>query len=78
MNKLKLGLIVLTIMLLCGCSAEEKYKDTKYSTDELFVDKETCIEYFRNYTYGGYYVITPRYDENGMVKINEQCLKNKK
>lgn len=70
----RVGVLIILIVILCGCDNKEK-KIEKHL--ETYIDKETCIEYFANYTYYEHYVLTPKYDKSGNVKINKDCILNK-
>lgn len=71
----KIIILIIGILLLCGCETTQQ----KIEKDiEIYIDKGTCVEYFINYTYMGYTVITPKYDKNGNIKINKQCLEEQK
>lgn len=75
-------LIIIFIIItfcLCGCG---KYQENEYSESTyyngtrftIFVDAETCVEYFvSNGTYNLGNVM-PRYNQNGTLKINNKCL----
>ena len=71
--------IFITLFCLCGCDKhqENKYSEgTYYSGDRftIFVDEETCVEYF--VSEGGYNRgdVMPRYNQDGTLKINKKCL----
>ena len=59
----KMILLIIPILLLCGCERNTNIGDKKSNYD-IFCDKEygiEYIEYFDMYRYG----ITVRYDKNG-------------
>ena len=75
----KIILLIISILLLCGC---EKTPTSKYSDKiegqgfYLYVDAETCVEY---YVSNGMYNIgsvMPRYNQDGTLKLNKECLKD--
>lgn len=81
----KILLVIVPIMLLTGCGAEpitraEARNLTYYIQDSInfdfYVDKETCVEYilFSDVKKGN---ITPRLNDDGTLKLNEICLKDK-
>lgn len=81
----KILLVIVSIMLLTGCGAEPITKTearnlTYYIQDSIdfnfYVDKETCVEYilFSGLKKGN---ITPRLNDDGTLKLNEICLKDK-
>lgn len=77
----KILLIIIIIFCLCGC---EKHQENEYSQGTyfmgdrftIFVDEETCVEYF--ISNGSYNIgnVMPRYNQNGTLKINKKCLNN--
>ena len=73
----KIFLLVLLILLLCGCNRTEK-RINDNSWDELYVtyDNETCVEYieYDGIKKGG---LSVRYNRDGTIKINKQCLNEK-
>ena len=71
----KVILIIGSCLLLCGCGSI--IKENPYSHDGFYVDNDTCVEYFVSdgaYNKGN---ITPRYNADGTLKQNEQCLLDK-
>ena len=70
----RFGILIILTVLLCGCDNKEEKIEKNIGT---YIDKETCIEYFSNYTYYEHYVLTPKYDKSGNVKINKDCIVNK-
>ncbi len=77
-NKIILGLSL--ILLCCGCekTVDEKYTNKKAMDDfYIYVDSDTCLEYF--VSYGGYNIgtVTPRYSKDGTIRQNRQCLRDK-
>ena len=80
---IKFSLVSIIILMLCGCS---KQKENKYSEETnyigsrftIYVDDETCVEYFvSNGSYNSGNVL-PRYNENGTLKLNHKCIEDKK
>ena len=80
MNKLKIIILIIPILLLCGCesSPTSKYSDkVEAQAFYLYVDDETCVEYYvSNATYNRGNV-NPRYNQDGTLKLNKKCLKDK-
>lgn len=79
-------LLLIVPLLLTGCGAEpiseNKTTETSYYIQDsalldIYVDKETCVEYiiFNVYYNGG--SVTARLNANNTLKLNETCLKNK-
>ena len=73
----KIIILIIGILLLSGCDGENKYSDrasNPYSF-RTYVDEETCIEYFiSDDTYNSGNVV-PKYNRDGTLKLNKQCLK---
>lgn len=76
----KIIILIIPILLLCGC---EKTRTNKYSDKVelqafyLYVDEETCVEYYvsnGSYNYGN---VNLRYNADGTIKLNKQCLADK-
>lgn len=75
----KIILLIISILLLCGCesSPTSKYSDkVEFQGFYLYVDSETCVEYYVNN--GSYNVgnVNPRYNQDGTLKLNKECLKD--
>lgn len=76
----KLVFLVVIILLTTGCSLGSENvsaePNVKYIQDRpdiyLYVDKETCVEYFFYTSSGG---IEVRYNSDGSLKLNEICKK---
>lgn len=62
----KLFILIIPILLLCGCDNEE----INY---EKYIDKDTCVVYLSRY-YGG---ITPMYNTDNTLKLDNECLESK-
>lgn len=78
MKKVKLLIILLLVLCLCGCvNVESKNLGTaqniNYIIFNVLVDKETCVEYFQ---YPGC-SLTTRYNADGTLKLNKECLNEK-
>lgn len=80
---IKFSLVSIMILMLCGCSEQKENKyseETNYmgSRFTIYVDDETCVEYFvSNGSYNSGNVL-PRYNENGTLKLNHKCIEDKK
>ena len=67
------------ILLLCGCGT---YRENEYSESTsyigtrftIFVDAETCVEYFVSNGASNIGNVLPRYNQNGTLKTNDKCL----
>ena len=75
----KIVILTLLILLLCGCDNYNKdsYNVDSYNSREfnVFIDETTCVEYFvDNYVKKG--GITVRYNADGTIKVNKDCLQN--
>lgn len=73
-------LFILTLPLLTGCT-NSNYYDYRVSDEglnELYIDydKETCVEYIE---YNGMYKggLSVRYNADGTIKLNKECLERK-
>ena len=76
----KMIILIIAILLLCGC---ENKNDNKYSEKPtvakffyIYTDEDTCVEYF--VSHGTYNIgnVTPRYNQDGTLKLNKQCLRD--
>lgn len=78
----KIILVLLALLLVCasaGCIAEEETEDEyipnyKYSSDYvyLYIDEYTGVEYLIFSVGSNKGGITPRYNADGTLKINEE------
>lgn len=74
-------IIILIIFCICLCGCEEQ-QDNKYSEGTyvigsrftVFVDEETCVEYFVSDGYYNVGNIFPRYNQDKTLKLNKECL----
>lgn len=71
----KIILLMIPILLLCGCEETKNYNIDNYNNREydIFIDETTCVEYFIN-TYVKKGGISVRYNADGTLKINKDCL----
>ena len=72
-------LVMILVLLLCGCenSPTSKYSDkVDFQGFYLYVDAETCVEYY--VSNGSYNIgnVNPRYNQDGTLKLNKECLKD--
>ncbi len=81
------SLVLAIVLLLTGCGADTvnnnvENKDNyeanymqEYHSFNFYIDEETCVEYivFHDTYKGG---ITPRLNDDGTLKLNENCLKD--
>lgn len=79
MKKILFPLVAL--ILFCGCEVkEDKEKNGIERVNSYFyiyVDKSTCLEYFvsdGSYNRGN---VSPRYNANGKIRTNKECLEEK-
>ena len=80
----KILLLIILTLFLTGCGdvpiSEDNNNETSYYIQDsrlfdIFVDKETCIEYIL-YDSGYKGGIIPRLNVNNTLKLNEICLKD--
>lgn len=75
----KIILLMILVLLLCGCeeTPTSKYSDkADFQSFYLYVDAETCVEYYvSNGTYN-IGIVNPRYNQDGTLKLNKECLKD--
>lgn len=64
----KLVILIIPIILLCGCDSDED--GVIYNK---YVDKDNCVMYLSRYQGG----ITPMYNSDGSLKLNKKCLEEK-
>lgn len=74
----KIILLAITVLMLTGCSMDVESRESikyiqDYSYTNIHVDKETCIEYFMYYDIG----LSVRYNTDGTIKLNKECLNEK-
>lgn len=78
----KVIIFIIVLLLLCGC---ENNQENEYSESSLYignrftlyVDEETCVEYFVSagaYNNGN---VLPRYNQDGTLRLNKKCLLDK-
>lgn len=78
----KIILLTMAVFMLTGCGKNiDENKETRYIQDEgsmyyTMIDKENCVEYIK-YSTGYQAGITARYNADGTVKLNEECLNDK-
>ena len=85
MKKIKILLVVITIFLACGCEFEESDSTNKYDYNlnnniSSYTDYKTCVEYLvlsEKRGYGGMGGLSVRYNADGTIKVNKECLKEK-
>lgn len=72
-NKARIVAVVIGISICIGiievCSYIVK-KDRVSNQIKYYYDKDTCVEYLIDYRGG----IAPRYNQDGMIRLNETCL----
>ena len=78
----KIILLIIPLLLLCGCegkpvneySESSSYIGVRFT---IYVDEDTCVEYFvsdGSYNTGDVY---PRYNQDGSLKVNNKCMNDK-
>ena len=90
MKKIKILLAVITIFLACGCEFEESESTNKYDYNKYdynlnnnissYTDYKTCVEYLvlSQWEYrAGMGGLSVRYNADGTIKVNKECLKEK-
>lgn len=79
--KNKAILSLLFILLCCGCgetTVDKKYTNSSVNDDfYIYIDSDTCLEYFVSNGYYNYGNVFPRYNEDGTIRQNKKCLKDK-
>lgn len=87
MKKILISLVAL--ILLCGCEVQEssnedveknKYDYNQDNNISFYTDYKTCVEYLvlsKRKGYGGMGGLSVRYNADGTIKVNKQCLKEK-
>ncbi len=80
MKKIKLLIIPVLLLLLCGCeeSVDKSYTNVEIADDfYIYTDADTCVEYFVSYGHYNMGNVYPRYNADGSLKINNWCLENR-
>lgn len=74
----KFILLVFLVMLCVGCEVPKDYEIDEVNDREftVFIDETTCVEYLYDVYVkkGG---ITVRYNQDGTIKVNKNCLEEK-
>jgi len=74
-NKL-LIMSILLLLFVCGCESNTKESGDDY-TISIYTDSVTCVEYLK-YHAGYKGGLSVRYNQDGTIKLNEECLNGKK
>ena len=79
----KICLLLTLILLLCGCEKiqENEYSESSYYIGDrftLYVDEETCVEYFVSNGAYNEGIVTPKYNQDGTLKLNKKCMEENK
>lgn len=61
--------ILIIVLFLCGCE-NDSLASGVYNK---YIDKDTCIIYLSRYEGG----ITPMYNQDGTLKVDNKCLESK-
>lgn len=69
----KIIIFLVGILLLCGCQSNTQDSNDDY-TISIYTDSETCVEYLK-YAVGYKGGLSVRYNQDGTLKLNEQCLR---
>lgn len=74
--KNKIIVLVIIILMICGCENNTVSSDDDFRID-VYTDSKTCVEYLEYYEYqaGG---LTVRYNADGTIKLNKECMEAKK
>lgn len=75
----KIILVMILVLLLCGCENRptSKYSDkVGFQGFYLYVDSETCVEYYVSNSSHNIGNVNPRYNQDGTLKLNKECLKD--
>lgn len=79
MKQIKLLVIPMILILLCACdkSVERKYDETKFSDDfYIYTDVDTCVQYFVSSGYYNSGNVSPRFNPDGTLKLNKECIRD--
>ena len=72
----KISILTVIVLILCGCE-----KNTNWNTDDysigVYTDGKTCVEYLK-YASGYKGGLSVRYNSDGTIKLNKECLEDKK
>lgn len=77
MNKKIISLILIGVLTLTltGCTERtNEYEESSNESYYIYIDKETCVEYFVSdspYNMGNF---NPRYNTDGTLKTNKECI----
>lgn len=75
--KNKVIVLIIMILMLCGCETNSIRVNTN-GINELIVDydRDTCVEYveYNGIEKGG---LSVRYNADGTIKLNEECINGK-
>ena len=80
MKPIKIIIPIIILLLLCGCSRadynEKRISENIYNELYATYDKETCVEYieYDGLKKGG---LSVRYNTDGTIKLNKECLNGK-
>ena len=89
MKKNKILLAIITIFIACGCelvgyeTTNEEVNNYDYNQDNdisVYVDYKTCVEYLKLSQWSfraGAGGLSVRYNADGTIKVNKECLKEK-
>lgn len=74
--KNKVIVLIIMILMLCGCESNSKTSKDDYAI-WFYTDSETCVEYVE---YGTGYGkgLSVRYNTDGTIRLNEECINGKK
>lgn len=75
MNKKTVILVLIAILTLTGCTNEaNEYNPNISDYYYIHIDKETCVEYFVSFGSNNLGNFNPRYNTDGTLKINKECI----
>lgn len=80
MKKIRLLTILIPLILLCGCKvlADKRYSNVNLSSDlYIYTDEDTCVQYFVSNGFYNSGNVSPRFNQDGTLKLNEECVKEK-
>lgn len=74
--KNKIIVLVIMILTMCGCKSNSVSSGDDFAID-IYTDSKTCVEYLK-YNAGYKGGLTVRYNTDGTIKLNKDCMEVKK
>ena len=73
--KNKIIVLVIMILMMCGCENNTVSSDDDFEID-IYTDSKTCVEYLK-YCAGYRGGLSVRYNTDGTIKLNKDCMEAK-